>query len=93
MHRPIPCPLCRRGNVVAGRISWGCTRRDAGCALLVSFRQYGRTLSAATGEDLLRRGNTDVMDDWMDAGGDYKRGRLLFDAGAPGMVRFEEVER
>jgi hypothetical protein len=50
------CPLCRQGQVIAGRQAWGCSRWREGCRLRVPFECFGMKLSARQARFLLRGG-------------------------------------
>lgn len=54
----LPCPLCRRTGMVAGRRAWGCSHWREGCSFTVPFVVDDKKLTVTELRDLLTKGKT-----------------------------------
>lgn len=50
------CPRCRKGEIIAGRRAWGCSRWREGCEFVLPFSMAGRELSEGEARRLLTQG-------------------------------------
>jgi DNA topoisomerase-3 len=89
-RRPLSCPACRQGTLLAGRRGWGCTRWREGCTFVIWFETAGKRLTDAQVRELLARGKTRKLK-WPQPGG-LTTGRLVLDLHADrtrGAARFQ----
>jgi len=74
------CPRCKVGQLITGRLAWGCSRRNEGCRLVVPFEANGRRVTTVQLRALVEKGVTRKT----------VRGRLRLDLEAdPPVVRVE----
>jgi DNA topoisomerase-3 len=81
------CPRCSRGEIIRGRVDFGCNRWREGCRfILASQGPLGKKLTETQVKALLARGQTRPLN-FEDRGRTFK-GRLLLDGEA---VRLERI--
>ena len=74
------CPRCKVGQLITGRLAWGCSRWNEGCRLVVPFEANGRRVTTVQLRALVEKGVTRKT----------VRGRLRLDLEAdPPVVRVE----
>lgn len=57
-NEKILCPKCKKGNVIKGKQSWGCTSYRDGCDFRLPFEFLGKKLSDKTIRDLCNKSKT-----------------------------------
>ena len=82
------CPSCGQGNVLRGKLAWGCSRWREGCSWTVDFVQDGVPIPPDEAARLFHRGATGLF-----ARREGARARLVLDTSSPRGVRWELASR
>ncbi|UYZ64719.1 type IA DNA topoisomerase [Hymenobacter weizhouensis] len=64
-----PCPACGSGHVLRGKSAFGCSRWKEGCLFRLPAEVEGKKLTDKQVSDLLKKGRTQVMQGFLDDGG------------------------
>ncbi|MEJ6711510.1 MAG: DNA topoisomerase 3 [Flavobacteriales bacterium] len=62
------CPNCKTGTILKGKTAFGCSRYQQGCKTLVPFEYAGKKLSEAQCMQLLGKGETSLINDFVQNG-------------------------
>lgn len=54
----IACPKCKKGKVIKGKQSWGCSAYQAGCDFRLPFEFFGKNIENTILKDLCRKAKT-----------------------------------
>ena len=88
------CPKCRKGDVVKGKNSWGCTAYRDGCDFRLPFEFSGKKLSETSVKALCRKGRSGEIKTGSEVSGQVSGYILLksdftlsFEFKAPGELR------
>lgn len=88
---PIPCPVCKKGEMLKGKAAYGCSGfRDGSCSFKLPFSLQGKTLTDKQLQSLLLKGRTPTISAMPQADGSKQDGYLTLDA--KGEVHFHAVE-
>jgi DNA topoisomerase-3 len=73
------CPKCKKGFILKGKTSWGCSGFREGCQLRIPFEFKGKLLKEAQMQQLILKGKTSKLIGFID-NGTKKDGQLFFNS-------------
>ena len=77
--KKLVCPRCKEGLILKGKTSWGCSAYRTGCQLRVPFSFMGKNISDFQLEQLILKGKTSKISDFIGGDGSIATGILMFD--------------
>lgn len=72
------CPACKSGQIINGKVAYGCSRWKEGCSFKIWKKQFNKTLSEKQPIMLITKGETSVLQFTSKEKGTKYKARLVF---------------